>query len=38
MPESCQSELFGHEKVRSALLSRKPGCFEQALGGTLFLG
>ncbi len=39
MPESLlESELFGHEKGSFSGASRqKPGCFEQAAHGTLFL-
>lgn len=39
MPESLlESELFGHEIGSfSGALRRKPGCFEQAANGTLFL-
>ncbi|SMP53448.1 two-component system, NtrC family, response regulator [Neorhodopirellula lusitana] len=39
MPESLlESELFGHEKGSFSGASRqKPGCFEQASEGTLFL-
>lgn len=39
MPETLlESELFGHEKgAFSGASRRKPGCFEQATNGTLFL-
>lgn len=39
LPESLlESELFGHEKGSFTGASRrKPGCFEQAAGGSLFL-
>tara|TARA_R110002111_G_scaffold262613_1_gene339529 strand:+ start:143850 stop:145211 length:1362 start_codon:yes stop_codon:yes gene_type:complete len=39
MPESLlESELFGHEKGSfSGATRQKPGCFEQAQGGSLFL-
>ncbi|QDT90203.1 sigma-54-dependent transcriptional regulator [Gimesia algae] len=39
MPETLlESELFGHEKGSfSGATRQKPGCFEQAQGGSLFL-
>ena len=39
MPETLlESELFGHEKGSfSGAIRQKPGCFEQAQGGSLFL-
>lgn len=39
LPETLvESELFGHERgAFTGALKRKPGCFEQARGGTIFL-
>ncbi len=39
LPESLlESELFGHEKgAFSGAIRQKPGCFERAQGGSLFL-